>query len=352
MPGALAVKVDSTDQVGEYVTSMQQAGLATGRSTVIAAKSFRAKLQRAGGWDQLTPARQADAIDKARSYASWLFVTSRLSVSAELLGRLDLRLGNAARTHCPDGYSWFLDACKPLDISVSDVSLQWNTLVKITAITGVAPQRVHAPDFEDARTALIDAYNARGMPCSGRNIAAIFHHLQLTLFHAGALNSHARPARREPVSVTGWATAPEAFADTARRYVAQIELSLRPATVKHIEHDLREFGVWLGQTQPGVGSCADLQRGHIEDYKSWVGTKQGRYTGKPLNRVSIKNRLINLHCFFDRITEWGYPQPPQRPLIFGGDLPIVDKPLPGSSMTPPRPSSCAHPAPAPTRYRG
>jgi len=52
------------------------------------------------------------------------------------------------------------------------------------------------------------------------------------------------------------------------------------------------------------------------------------YTAKPLNRVSIKNRLINLHCFFDRITEWGHPNPPQRPLIFTGDLPIVDKPLP------------------------
>jgi hypothetical protein len=29
-----------------------------------------------------------------------------------------------------------------------------------------------------------------------------------------------------------------------------------------------------------------------------------------------------------RITEWGYPNPPQRPLVFAGDLPILDKPLP------------------------
>jgi site-specific recombinase XerD len=44
--------------------------------------------------------------------------------------------------------------------------------------------------------------------------------------------------------------------------------------------------------------------------------------------MSIKNRLINLHCFFDRITHWGYPDPPRRPLLFVGDLPIADKPLP------------------------
>lgn len=50
-------------------------------------------------------------------------------------------------------------------------------------------------------------------------------------------------------------------------------------TVSHIEHDLREFGTWLGQAHPDVDSCADLQRRHIEDYKSWVGAKHGRYTG-------------------------------------------------------------------------
>jgi len=130
------------------------------------------------------------------------------------------------------------------------------------------------------------------------------------------------------VSVTGWAAITPAIAEAAQRYVAQITLSLRPATVKHIEHDLREFATWLTHEHPGVATCADLQRHHIEQYKAWVAAKPGRYTGKPLNRVSVKNRLINLHCFFDRITEWGYPNPPQRPLIFAGDIPIVDKPLP------------------------
>ncbi len=130
------------------------------------------------------------------------------------------------------------------------------------------------------------------------------------------------------MSVTGWVVVAPAFADNARRYVTQVELSLRPNTTKHIESDLREFGTWLAGAHPDVTSCAELERRHIEDYKTWVSAKHGRYTGKPLSRISVKNRLINLHCFFDRITEWGYPNPPQRPLIFTGDLPIVDKPLP------------------------
>jgi integrase/recombinase XerD len=314
--------------VDEYLAAMHRVGRRTGRSTTQAAKSFCAKLDRAGGGARLSPAAQIDAVVKARSFASWLLVTARLTVDADLLGRVDLRLGNTARNHCPQAHTWFGDSCRVLNISEADIGLQWNTLAKITAVTGAPPQQVRTKQFEGARTAIIDAYLARGMPSSGRNIASIFHRLQLTMFHAGRLDSHIRPARRPPVSETGWAATPSGFADAARRYVAQIDLSLRPSTVKHIEHDLREFGTWVGQAHPEVDSCADLQRRHIEDYKSWVGAKHGRYTGKPLNQVSIKNRLINLHCFLDRITDWGYPNPPQRPLIFTGDLPIIDKPLP------------------------
>jgi site-specific recombinase XerD len=131
------------------------------------------------------------------------------------------------------------------------------------------------------------------------------------------------------VAQDGWTSVAPAFAVAARRYLAQIDLSLRPSTVSHIEHDLREFGTWLHDRYPAVASCTDLERHHIEAYKLWLATEPRPHTGgKPLKRICIKNALINLRCFFDRITEWGYPNPPQRPLIFAGDLPIVDKPLP------------------------
>lgn len=328
MPAGLALGTVHADRVDAYLTAMRTVGRRTGRSTVQAAKSFCAKLERAGGWAQLTPAQQIDAVGKAPSFASWLLVTRRLTVSADVLGRVDLRLGNAARNHCPQAHAWFLDSCHRLQIEQADISLQWNILVKITAVTGTPVDRIDAAAFDTARAAIIDAYLTRGMPHSGRNAASIFHRLRLTLFHAGSLDSHARPTRRAPVSVTGWAAVAAGFAETARRYLAQVDLSLRPSTVTHIEHDLREFGTWLALAHADIEDCAGLTRTHIEDYKVWLGAQHGRYTTKPLNRASIKNRLINLHCFFDRVTEWGYPSPPQRPLIFAGDLPIVDKPLP------------------------
>lgn len=61
------------------------------------------------------------------------------------------------------------------------------------------------PEGLAARAAIVDAYVARGMPNSGRNMAAIFHRLQLTFFHAGRIDSLRRPARRPSVTVSGWA---------------------------------------------------------------------------------------------------------------------------------------------------
>lgn len=328
MPAALSLTDDDVDLVDAYVAAMQSVGKKTGRSTVRAAKTFCAKTARACGFEHLNQAQQLDAVGKARSFCSWLMLTGRLVVDPVVLGLLDLRLGGVARRYCPDAHAWFAGECARLGVSPADTSLQWNALVKVTAITGTPPEQVGDAEFAAARQAVVAAYASRELPESGRGMASHFHRLQLTLFHAGRLNSLARPTKREPVSVTGWLVVAPGIAKAARRYVAQVELSLRPSTTKHIEQDLREFATFLAHSFPDVATCADLERHHIEAYKTWLATKHGYRTGKPLNRVTVKSRLVNLHCFFDRITEWGYPDAPVRPLVFAGDLPIIDKPLP------------------------
>lgn len=143
----------------------------------------------------------------------------------------------------------------------------------ITAVTGVPPDRIGDHEFDVASRAVIDAYVARDKPESGRNIASIFYRLWLTLFHAGQLDSHRRSPRRPPVSVTGWVVVAPAFADIARRYVEQVTLSLRPATVKHNEQHLRVFGTWLAEHHAEVASCADLDRHYIEAFKAWLASQ-------------------------------------------------------------------------------
>ncbi len=328
MPAPLVLEDDDAMVVERYLAAMGAAGRRTGASTTQAARTCQSRIRRGGGWNQMTRAAQIDAVRKARSFTSWLMVTGQIGVDAEQLYDTGLRRGNAGRLFCPHDHRWFTDICTRLGTSAADVTLQWNTLVKIAVITGATARTVTDDEFGTARAALIAAYSRRQTPSAGRTIAAVCHRLQLSLFHAGRLTTLRGPAYREPVSVTGWSTVAPGFAETARRYVEQVTVSLRPNTVKHIERDLRQFGTWLADTHPEVATCAELHREHIEAFKTWLATHPTAATGKPLNRVSIKNALINLHCFLTRITEWDYPNAPVRPLMFPGDLPIVDKALP------------------------
>ena len=328
MPAALRLSDHDGDLVDDYLTAMRSAGRQTGRSTTQAARTAQARISHLGGWDLMTDEQRVDVIGKARSFGSWLMVTRRLQVTSSLVSQLNLHLGNVARVFRPAEHRWFVGLADDLGIGEVDTAAQWNLLAKITAVTGARPDEVRDPQFVTARAELLQAYRDRGMAASGRNLAAVFHRLQLTLFHAGNLSGLSRPDRPDPVAVTGWSAAPPRFAATARRYLDQVTVSLRPNTVKHIEHDLRVFGRWLTTTYPEVAGCADLDRAHIEAFKQHLLTQPTHRTGKPLNKVSIKNALINLHCFFDRISNWGYDDAPARPLIFIGDLPIIDKPLP------------------------
>ena len=205
MPAPLALAADDASVVEDYLAAMRAAGRATCRSTTQAARTCQAKIRRAGGWGGLTAEQQLDAVAKAPSFTSWLMVTGRITVDAELLSRTDLRPGLPARRFCATDYHWFTATCSRIGISSRDTAAQWNILAKITAITGVSPCAVTDEHFDAARVAMTTAYARRGKPTAGSNVAAVFHRLRLTLFHAGRISTLRPPTVKPPVSVTGWA---------------------------------------------------------------------------------------------------------------------------------------------------
>ena len=311
------------------MVALHSAGLTPWRSTTQAARTFCGRLQRAGGWAQLSRARQLEATRKAPTFAAWLMVTGQLTITADFLSRADLRLGIAARHYCPEAHTWFVALAEQLGLRPADTMLQWSTLAKVTALTRTPPGTAYAPA---SSTGPVWPSSTRSSRAGRRGPAGTWPPSSTDSSSRCSTPDTSIPMlgtrTQAPISVRGWAVVAPGITEVARRYVDQVALSLRPSTVAHIEHALREFSTWLADHHPQVATCADLERHHIEHFKTWLATKHGLRTGKPLNRISIKNRLINLHCFFDRITEWGYPHPPQRPLVFAGDLPIVDKPLP------------------------
>ena len=83
--------------------------------------------------------------------------------------------------------------------------------------------------------------------------------------------------------------------------------------------------------RPEVTSVADIRRAHIEAYKSRLSTRvtvgSSRH-GAKLSKVSIAGHVSALRGCFERLSEWGGDDVPVGVLVFSGDSPILNQPLP------------------------
>ncbi|MGH9287255.1 MAG: tyrosine-type recombinase/integrase [Acidimicrobiales bacterium] len=112
---------------------------------------------------------------------------------------------------------------------------------------------------------------------------------------------------------------------TVWRYLDQIALSLRPATIDAVATALR--GLVGHLADQGVDCFAAVERGHIETYKRWLAIT-GTHNRRPPARNTIRQRLGMVRSFFDRIIEWDWPDAPRRTPMFAIDVPAADDPLP------------------------
>jgi site-specific recombinase XerD len=119
------------------------------------------------------------------------------------------------------------------------------------------------------------------------------------------------------------------LAGTMLRYLDQLALSLRPSSVTAANGILREFAGFLITEFPDIDGLIDVDRHHVEGFKRHLGTRLSRNdTGRTLTPQRIRIVLGTLRTFFERVSEWDYPDAPTRVLIFNGDLPTPDDPLP------------------------
>ena len=118
------------------------------------------------------------------------------------------------------------------------------------------------------------------------------------------------------------------LAATMTRYLDQIALSLQPSTISAIDGILRCFAGYLTTHHPEIKALADVERIHIEAFKKYLPTRPGKNGRPPLSRSTIGMTLGILRTFFERVSEWDYPDAPDRVLIFNGDLPVRDETLP------------------------
>jgi site-specific recombinase XerD len=123
------------------------------------------------------------------------------------------------------------------------------------------------------------------------------------------------------------ATREPLLAETIDAYLAQIALSLRPSSVTSAASVLKRFVEFLDTFDSTVVRVGQLERRHVEGYKTWLLDQPGKKGGAPAT-ATIRHRLSTVRMFFERLLEWQWDDAPPRQLIFAGDIPKRDERLP------------------------
>jgi hypothetical protein len=81
------------------------------------------------------------------------------------------------------------------------------------------------------------------------------------------------------------------LAATMQRYLDQISLSLRPASVVSADGMLRRFAGYLTANHPEIEALVDVDRSHIEAFKRYLPTRAGKNGRPPLSPQTIRMTL-------------------------------------------------------------
>ena len=317
--------------VAAYRADLVATGQFVGSPMISPARSFLLRVGGVEGFRRLSLLEQCSLSDHESRLVTWLLVTGRLDASAEYLIASRLRAGRVAAWVYREFHERFMQVASELGFAAKSVELQWWAVALVAALYGISPERLTKPRLESGRDELIAASLRLGREDRARaqRLGAKLFGAETTLYHAGVIDVPPcrRSADKAAERAREWASVPPRLAATLEGYVEQMRLSLRPGSIVHIERVLREFALWLAAHAPEVGAVSDLRRCHIERYKRYLAERPNSRGRRPAKRT-LAGDLGTLRICLERLGEWQGEDAPTRMLMFPGDVPKLDDPLP------------------------
>lgn len=295
-----------------------------------AAKMFLRSVGDIDRWQSLPVEAKCAVPSRVCRVLAWMFVTGQAVAPVDYVIAARTNLGDSAAKHHAEFNADFRTAALELGFTEDRAQRQWSALALVAAIAGRIPKNIDGPMLERGRELLFTEAMRQDRPGYAWATSMALFQTQATLFHLGQISEvpPKRSATRLPEIEAQWKAVPGELAETARRYVEQLKVSLRPQTIRQIEHTLREFCQLVAREAPEVTAAKDIERRHVELYKTWLIERISSRSAKPLTRNTMGKRLGLLANFFERITEWGWTDVPSRIPVFASDKPIPDERLP------------------------
>jgi site-specific recombinase XerD len=316
--------------IDAYRADLVAAGHFAENEVTSPARAFLLGIGGAAGWSQLSLEEQSAVVGARESaLVTWMITAGHVRASAEFLACGAQRLGRVAAWVHRDFHQRFMHVADGIGFTAKVAELQWWAVAKVAAVAGVAPARLTRARFDAASAELLVAALALGTPSAHRCLSTRLYGAEATLYHAGVIDGE--PRKRAPNQAAlrqqEWASVPARLAETLQGYIEQMRVALRPGSMPHIERTLREFALWLVDQAPEVTAVRDLRRVHIERYKRHVAQKPNLRGGR-LSKRTIAGELSTLRITLERLAEWDGEDAPARTLMFPGDVPKLDDPLP------------------------
>ncbi len=316
--------------IDAYRSDLIAAGHFAENEVTSPARAFFLRVGGATGWSRLSVEEQS-RISQPRESAvvMWMIAAGHVRPRPEFLVRGHQPIGKVSAWVHREFHERFMETAAAIGFSPKAAELQWWATAKIAAVAGVAPDKLTRAKFDTASAKLADATLKVGPPSAHRCLRTRLYGAEATLYHAGVIDG--APRKRAPNQAAlrqeEWASVPARLAETLQGYVEQMRVTLRPGSMPHIERTLREFALWLREQAPEVTAVRDLRRAHIERYKRHVAQKPNLRGGR-LSKRTIAGELSTLRICLERLAEWDGDDAPVRTLMFPGDVPKLDDPLP------------------------
>ena len=266
-----------------------------------------------------------------RSFVTFLMLAGHLRPGYDYLIRRKLAV---FWRHLPPGplaedLARFLGAAQELGFTERTRSAAASQVIgRLLIQTGRRLDALTDNDFDDLLTASAARH---GLGKASRHYSSAAHTARQVMFHLGVFTD-------QPVNATSLLR--QSFAQRMRdatpalrgsfvAYLDRLTATHSRGTVTGTATRLNHLAAHLAAVDPALPSLADLdRRRHIETYLTATAEAMNSRTGAPIQASERRGRILAVHCLLNDIAEWGWPEAPQRRLVFRSDIPKLPRALP------------------------
>ena len=282
-------------------------------------------------WRTTPVSERMAAHEDVRAFAAFAAVFAMVAVDATYVVTSAAKWGAHVARREPETATAFRLQAASLGFCQLEIKKMWSKLAQICVIAGTRTDAITSGEYVATRAEFHAAVIVK-VGSAPKSLNVPLFGLDAVMFHRGQAP---RPHPRKPWAARstpeiGWDYITErapVMVATMRRYLAQISISLSTSSVDCIEITLRQFASQVIATSDVV-CVRDIDRSHIETYKTWLATRSGYRKNTKISKTTIGMRMGHLSAFYQRVIEWEYPDTPRRAPVYSSDRPIKDKPLP------------------------